>query len=190
MPRWAGGGEQRARSARASRFSRVSVVVSGFDLSAADVVAVARARSGVTLADGVRERLEAACRTLDRALASGTPVYCVSVGAGASKASSVDPGARERFEHLLVRNGMVGQGPPVSPDAVRATLLVVVNLLASGRSAAAPRPCSVSWTRSTAIGSRPSRCSARSDRPTSRRSRTWCPASSATSRSPRERPSR
>ena len=114
----------------------MSVVVSGFDLSAADVVAVARARSGVTLADGVRERLDAACRTLDRALASGTPVYCVSVGAGASKASSVDPGARERFEHLLVRNGMVGQGPPVSPDAVRATLLVVVNLLASGRSAA------------------------------------------------------
>jgi histidine ammonia-lyase len=109
--------------------------VSGFDLSEAEVVAVGRERSRVVLADGVRDRLEAACQTLDRALASGVPVYCVSVGAGASKASSVDPIARERFEHLLVRNSMVGQGSPAAPDAVRGTLLVVVNLLAAGRSA-------------------------------------------------------
>jgi histidine ammonia-lyase len=114
----------------------VSVVVSGFDLCEADVVAVGRGRTPVALADGVRDRLEAARRTLDRALASGTPVYCVSVGAGASKDSAVDPGSQERFERLLVRNGMAGQGPPASPDAVRATLLVVVNLLAAGRSAA------------------------------------------------------
>jgi histidine ammonia-lyase len=114
----------------------VSVAISGFDLREADVVAVAREHAPVALADGVRERLEAACRTLDRALASGIPVYCVSVGAGASKGSSVDPAERARFEHLLVRNGMAGQGPPVSQEAVRATLLVAVNLLAAGRSAA------------------------------------------------------
>ena len=63
-------------------------------------------------------------------------MYCVSVGAGAAKGSAVEPAAQARFEHLLVRNAMAGQGPPVSPDAVRATLLVVVNLLASGRSPA------------------------------------------------------
>jgi histidine ammonia-lyase len=111
------------------------VVVSGADLSEADVVAVARMRARVLLAEGVPDRLEAACRTLDRAVASGVPVYCVSVGAGASKESSVDPLAHARFERLLVRNSMVGQGPAVAPDAVRATLLVAVNLLAAGRSA-------------------------------------------------------
>jgi histidine ammonia-lyase len=118
------------------RFSRVSVVVSGFDLCAADVVAVGRERTPVALAEGVRERLDVACRTLDRALASGVPVYCVSVGAGSSKDSAVDPGSQQRFERLLIRNGMAGQGSPVAPDAVRAALLVTVNLLAAGRAMA------------------------------------------------------
>ncbi|HEY3612343.1 MAG TPA: aromatic amino acid lyase [Gaiellales bacterium] len=113
----------------------MDVVVTGFDLSQAAVVTVGRERQRVVLADGVRERLEAACRTLDRAVASGAPVYCVSVGAGASKASSVDPLARERFERLLVRNSLVGQGPVVDPAAIRGTLLVIVNLLAAGRAA-------------------------------------------------------
>lgn len=114
----------------------MSVLISGFDLSEADVVAVARGRARVVLAEGVGERLEAACRTMDRALAAGTPVYCVSVGAGASKDAPVDPLARQRFEHLMIRNSMAGQGAPVAEDAVRATLLVVVNLLAAGRTAA------------------------------------------------------
>jgi histidine ammonia-lyase len=113
----------------------MNVVVSGFALSQADVVAVGRERVQVVLADGVHGRLDAACRTLDRALAAGVPVYCVSVGAGASKASAVDPVARERFERLLIRNSMVGQGPPAERAAVRGTLLVIVNLLASGRAA-------------------------------------------------------
>ncbi len=113
----------------------MGVVISGFDLSEADVVAVARGRVRVELGDGVSDRLEAACQTMDHALASGIPVYCVSVGAGASKDSSVDPVARQRFEHLLLRNSMVGQGPPAALDTVRGTLLVVVNLLAAGRSA-------------------------------------------------------
>ena len=114
----------------------MDVVVSGFALSGAEVVAVGRERARVVLADDVRDRLDAACRTMDRAVASGRPVYCVSVGAGASKDSAVDPVASERFERLLARNAMVGQGPAAAPDAVRGTLLVVVNLLASGRSAA------------------------------------------------------
>ncbi len=113
----------------------MSVVITGFALSEADVVAVARGRTRVVLADGVRERLAAACETVDRAVAAGTPVYCVSVGAGSSKNSAVDPLARERFEHLLVRNSLVGQGPPAAGDAARGTLLVVVNLLAAGRAA-------------------------------------------------------
>ena len=111
----------------------MNVVVSGFALSEADVVAVARGRAQVVLADGVRDRLAAACQTVDRAVAAGIPVYCVSVGAGSSKSSAVDPLARERFEHLLVRNSLVGQGPSTPDDAVRGTLLVVVNLLAAGR---------------------------------------------------------
>ncbi len=57
------------------------------------------------------------------------------MGAGASKASPVDPVSQARFEHMLIRNSLVGQGPPAAPDAVRGTLLVLVNLLASGRSA-------------------------------------------------------
>ena len=111
----------------------MSVVVTGSGLSEADVVAVARERVPVLLDAAVAGRLEQAAQTLDRALAADVPVYCVSVGAGASKASSVDPGARARFEHLLVRNSLVGQGPPAGRDAVRGTLLVAVNLLASGR---------------------------------------------------------
>ena len=113
----------------------MTVVVTGSRLSEADVLAVARERTSVVLEPAVRGRLEEAGRTLERALAAGVPVYCVSVGAGASKASSVDPVGRARFEHLLVRNSIVGQGPPVADDAVRSTLLVAVNLLASGRGA-------------------------------------------------------
>ena len=98
-------------------------------------MAVAREGARVTVGEGVRGRCEAACQALDRALASGAPVYCVSVGAGASKSSAVDPVAQVRFERLLVRNSLVGQGEPAAPEAVRSTLLMVVNLLAAGRSA-------------------------------------------------------
>ena len=89
-----------------------------------------------------------------------------------------------------MRNALAGQGPAVPAEAVRATLLVVVNLLASGRSAA--RAATVQRLLDALNGDRlpdvPS--SAHSGRPTSPRSRTSWWASSAMIRSARERPSR
>jgi len=116
----------------------VTVVLTGADLTLAEVLRVARGDERVELDAGAAERMRAARAVLDGALGRGEVVYGLTTGVGAKKTAAVDPARVAEFNRLLVLNHRVGQGPPLPRDVVRAALLRLANHLASGAPGARP----------------------------------------------------
>ncbi len=112
-----------------------TVVLTGRDLRLADVVSVARDGAAVVLAPAAIERMGAAHAVAESAIADGAPAYGVTTGVGVRKRFGVEAPGHDR---LLVRQHLIGQGPPAPHDAVRATTLRLANALASGTTTARP----------------------------------------------------
>ena len=74
----------------------------------------------------------------DRALEAGEPVYGITTGVGVRKRATVALGEQVAFNARLILNHLVGQGAAAPVDAVRATMLVLLNGFARGASAAGP----------------------------------------------------
>ncbi len=107
-------------------------------LTAADVVAVARERVGVTLGTEARAGM-AACASLVAAhVASGEPVYGVTTGFGSLANTSIPVERTAEVQLALLRSHAAGMGPPVEPEVVRAMLVLRARSLALGRSGARP----------------------------------------------------
>jgi histidine ammonia-lyase len=92
----------------------------------------------VGVADGVRERVEASRRVVDRILSTDEPVYGINTGFG--KLSDV----RIRHEDLqslqvnLVRSHSCGIGEPLGVPETRSMMLLRANVLAKGHSGVRP----------------------------------------------------
>lgn len=115
-----------------------AVVVDGGPLAAADVVAVARDHAPVTLAPTVGERMAAARRVVEDALASDRVVYGVTTGFGALANTRVSREQAVAMQYGLVRSHAAGVGPPLCRDVVRAMLLLRARTLAQGHSGVRP----------------------------------------------------
>jgi histidine ammonia-lyase len=113
-------------------------MVTGDPLTAADVVAVARAGAGVVLHGPAHERLRRGRAHVEALAAAERPVYGVSTGFGALALRHVDPALRARLQGGLVRSHAVGMGPPVERDLVRAMMLLRLRTLATGRTGVRP----------------------------------------------------
>jgi histidine ammonia-lyase len=109
----------------------VTVVLTGSDLTIADVVRVARAGESVELAGGAVERMRAARRVVEEVLARGERVYGANTGVGMRKRFAVDE-ETARFNRNLIAGHLIGQGPEADDDVVRATMLLLVNGFAQG----------------------------------------------------------
>jgi histidine ammonia-lyase len=116
----------------------LTVVLTGSALAPAQVVAVARGGENVELDSAALERMQDARGVVDRALESTSPVYGLSTGVGVRKRAHVAPGEQAAFNTRLILNHLVGQGEPAPEDAVRATLVVLANILARGTTPAGP----------------------------------------------------
>jgi histidine ammonia-lyase len=116
----------------------VTVVVTGSELELAQVVAVARAGETVQLDEGALERMRQARAVVAARLQDDGPVYGLSTGVGVRKRARVDAAEQGDFNARLILNHLVGQGEPAAEDAVRATMLVLLNVFARGASAAGP----------------------------------------------------
>ncbi len=116
----------------------MTVVLTGSDLTLADLVRVARDEEAVELGPGVVERMEATRAVVEAAAAGGQEVYGLTTGVGAKKKAAVAPEDVAEFNRLLILNHRVGQGPPLPDDVVRAALCALVNGLASGASGVRP----------------------------------------------------
>jgi histidine ammonia-lyase len=116
----------------------MAVVLNGSGLGPEQVVAVARAGEAVELERSAIERMERARAVADRALEDVAPVYGLSTGVGVRKRAQVAAAEQTAFNARLILNHLVGQGDPAAEDVVRATMVVLANVLARGASSAGP----------------------------------------------------
>jgi histidine ammonia-lyase len=118
--------------------SGATIVLTGAELTVADVESVALGRSGARLDPGARRRVEEARAVIDRLVASGEVVYGVTTGFGSLASTFVPPErARELQERLLLSHA-AGVGEPLPTPVVRAMLLLRANTLALGHSGCRP----------------------------------------------------
>jgi len=111
------------------------VVLTGSDLTLAEVVAVARRRSRVELAPVAMKQMARARDVAELQIAGGASAYGVTTGVGSRKSFAADAPGHDR---LLVRQHVTAQGSPVAHEIVRATALRLANAFASGTTVVRP----------------------------------------------------
>ncbi|MGE5829953.1 MAG: histidine ammonia-lyase [Micromonosporaceae bacterium] len=114
------------------------VVVRPDGLTAADVLAVARADAPVQLAPEAVEAMAASRSIVEAIERDGRPVYGVSTGFGALASTFIAPERRAELQHALIRSHAAGAGAPMPREVVRAMMLLRVRSLAMGRSGVRP----------------------------------------------------
>jgi histidine ammonia-lyase len=123
---------------RSIRGQPAVVVLTGADLSIADVEAVARGGLPAQLDVHARARMTEARQVIDDLVAAGEVVYGVTTGFGDLATTFVPPEDSERLQENLLMSHAVGVGAPLPRDVVRAMLLLRANTLALGHSGCRP----------------------------------------------------
>ncbi len=108
------------------------VTLDGRSLRIADVVAVADGRSGVSLADGARARMQGTRRVVDQAVAAALPVYGINTGFGKLSEVTIPSDHLEALQRNLVRSHAAGVGDALPEREARAMMLLRANVLATG----------------------------------------------------------
>jgi histidine ammonia-lyase len=107
-------------------------------LSIRDVVAVARHGALVQLDPAAYEAI-AASRAVIEALADDVrPHYGVSTGFGALATKHIAPGQRLQLQRSLVRSHAASSGAEIDEEVVRATMLLRLSTMATGRTGVRP----------------------------------------------------
>ena len=115
-----------------------TVTVTPAGVTAADVLAVARAGARVELAPSTVDSMNRSRAIVDAIERDGRPVYGVSTGFGALAGTFIEPERRAELQHALIRSHAAGVGAPVEPEVVRAMLLLRIRSLARGHSGVRP----------------------------------------------------
>jgi histidine ammonia-lyase len=122
----------------ASNAFNATVALTGFDLTLADVEAVARGRVEATLDAAARERMLASRAVIEELVASDATVYGVTTGFGALASQRIAPADAARLQENLLVSHAVGIGQLHGRNTVRAMLLLRANALARGQSGCRP----------------------------------------------------
>jgi histidine ammonia-lyase len=122
---WAGGGPD-------------PILLTGADLTIADVEAVARHGVPARLDEAARGRMQESRDLIERLVAAGEVVYGVTTGFGALASRFVQPADAERLQENLLMSHAAGVGAPLDTEIVRAMLLLRANTLALGHSGCRP----------------------------------------------------
>ena len=114
------------------------VVLTGGPLRVDEVVAVARGRVPVELAEEGRKRMAGARQVVERAVAEGRRVYGVSTGFGLLANTAVDPRDLEELQRRIVLSHATGTGDPLDVEVVRGMQLLRARTLTQGHSGVRP----------------------------------------------------
>ncbi|MGZ6372132.1 MAG: histidine ammonia-lyase [Candidatus Limnocylindria bacterium] len=114
------------------------LLLSGRDLTIADVAAVARDWRQVGLDPDAAERMRASRAVIERLVAAGETVYGVTTGFGDLANVRIAPDQVVELQINLVRSHTAGVGEALPQDVVRAMLLLRANALAIGLSGVRP----------------------------------------------------
>jgi histidine ammonia-lyase len=120
------------------RGPRDRVVLTGADMSVADVEAVARHGAHATLDVAARGRMQEARDVIETLVARGAVVYGVTTGFGDLATTFIPPADAERLQENLLASHAAGVGRPFPREVVRAMLLLRANTLALGHSGCRP----------------------------------------------------
>ncbi len=110
------------------------IQIDGNQLTLEAALKVVYQKTPVQLTPAARERIQKGREVILKSLEKGKPIYGINTGFG--KLSDVRI-SREHLDELqtnLVKSHACGMGKPISPEAVRAILLLKVNTLAKGYS--------------------------------------------------------
>ncbi|WP_120345540.1 aromatic amino acid ammonia-lyase [Paraburkholderia fungorum] len=110
-----------------------AVTIDGQTLTARQVVEIARFDAHVALAPEAMERMHAARRVVEQAVARGDRVYGVTTSVGAKTGVPLAPASIEEFNRRLLQTHNFGHGPTAPDEIVRAMMVILVNSMASGR---------------------------------------------------------
>ena len=117
---------------------RDHVVLTGADLTIADVEAVARHGAGAALDTHARERMQEARDVIESLVARGEVVYGVTTGFGDLATTFIAPDDEAGLQANLLASHAAGVGRPFPREVVRAMLLLRANTLALGHSGCRP----------------------------------------------------
>lgn len=115
-----------------------TVVVGTSGVSAADVVAVARADARIELSEEAVAALASARAIVDALAAKPEPVYGVSTGFGALATRHISQDLRAQLQRNIVRSHAAGMGPRVEREVVRALMFLRLKTVCSGHTGVRP----------------------------------------------------
>ncbi len=114
------------------------IVLTGADLSIADVEDVARRGAPAGRAPHPRGRMQEARDVIEALVADGAVVYGVTTGFGDLASTFIPAGDTRRLQENLLMSHAAGVGPAFPREVVRAMLLLRANTLALGHSGCRP----------------------------------------------------
>jgi histidine ammonia-lyase len=101
-------------------------------LTIAEVVRVACKNEPVELDSSARQKIELSNQRLQKIITSGKPVYGINTGFGIFAEKKIKPEESSQLSRNLILSHSVGTGEPLTPEIVRAAILVRANTLAKG----------------------------------------------------------
>jgi len=114
------------------------ITLGGRPLSPEDVVAVAREDAPVGLAPEAVERMTASRAVIERLADDPAPHYGVSTGFGALATTQIPVEQRQQLQRSLIRSHAASSGREVEREVVRATMLLRLQTMATGRTGVRP----------------------------------------------------
>jgi histidine ammonia-lyase len=114
------------------------LLLTGDDLTAADLAAVARAGRLVAIAPAARERLAAGRRVVEAAIERNLPVYGLTRGLGPQVTHSLSRDDMAAFSLRTLRGRAHAVGPRLPADQVRAVMAMRLNGLLKGGAGITP----------------------------------------------------
>jgi histidine ammonia-lyase len=113
-------------------FVAMTVEIDGLSLSLEHVVRVARGNESVSISQAAIERMRQSRLKVERVLARDDAVYGMTTGLGQHKRHRVATTDMPEFNRRLLENHLIGHGPRVPDEVVRATMLRLANGFAMG----------------------------------------------------------
>ncbi len=110
------------------------LVLTGRDLTLADVLEFETRRPRVTLSEEARHRMDRSVRTVTRVVQQDKPSYGINTGFGAFANQRISPAQVRELQLNLVRSHAAGVGAPLPAYLVRRIMLLKANSLAAGYS--------------------------------------------------------
>ncbi len=110
-----------------------ALVVGIAGVSPQDVVEIARHGAPVRIADDSLAEMDRSRAAIEALAGDDQPHYGISTGFGALATTHIPAERRAQLQHSLIRSHAAGSGPEVEREVIRATMLLRLSTLATGR---------------------------------------------------------